>query len=199
MRCGNQARTSGGMTVCTIEMPAPMTMVAINSDAVLANAPRAAEPAAESSRPVSSAGSMPNRAMSSAPGTAAIANSIGGRLESQPMPVSDRCRSACRSGTTGGTAKTVIRRQAPTSQNRRSTVTDRPADSADMIVWAYAATAVAHFTSIRAAAYMMAGAKAASRVRRAPARTRTFATRTLGFQGARRRRIRARASALRTS
>ncbi len=76
------------------------------------------------------AGTMPKRAISMAPGTAAMANSIGGRLESQPMPVSDRCRSACRSGTTGGTASTVKRSEAPASQSNDSASRLRPADGA---------------------------------------------------------------------
>ena len=61
----------------------------------------------------------PNRAINSEPGTAAIANSIGGRLDSQPICVSDRCRSACSAGMTGGVASTVSRRHAPESQSRR--------------------------------------------------------------------------------
>ncbi len=70
------------------------------------------------SKPITKAGTMPKRAISNAPGTAAIANSIGGRPNSQPMSVSDRCRSACKSGMTGGIAKTVNRKQAPQSQSR---------------------------------------------------------------------------------
>src|ERR1700685_1613586 len=73
--------------------------------------------------PTSRAGTMPKRAMMSAPGTAAIANSIGGRLDSQPMPVSERWRSACSSGTTGGIANTVSRRHAPESQSKVSRMT----------------------------------------------------------------------------
>ena len=69
-----------------------------------------------------SAGTTPKRAINTAPGTAAIANNIGGRLDSQPMSVSDRCKSVCKSGTTGGTAKTVSRKQAPDSQSRVSRV-----------------------------------------------------------------------------
>ncbi len=71
---------------------------------------------------------MPKRAISSAPGTAAIANSIGGRLDSQPMSVSDRCRSACRSGTTGGIASTVNRKHAPQSQSSSNPVARWPPD-----------------------------------------------------------------------
>ena len=160
MRCGNQTRTSGGMTVCAIEMPAPIAIVVTNSDAVLTNMPRAAEPAAPSSRPVSSAGTMPKRAMRSAPGTAAIANSIGGRLDNQPIPASVRCRSACSSGTTGGTAKTVIRRHTPTSQNNSSRVTDRPAVAGDMNGFTRRQRSRT-FASIRAAAYTMDAAIAA--------------------------------------
>jgi hypothetical protein len=74
------------------------------------------------SNPITKAGTMPKRAISNAPGTAAMANSSGGRLESQPMPVSDRCKSACRSGMTGGIAKTVNRKHAPQSQSRLSRI-----------------------------------------------------------------------------
>ena len=70
----------------------------------------------------------PKRAINTAPGTAAIANIIGGKLDSQPISVSDRCRSACNSGTTGGTAKTVSRRQAPESQSSESAIARWRAD-----------------------------------------------------------------------
>ncbi|MBV8535999.1 MAG: hypothetical protein JO128_10425 [Alphaproteobacteria bacterium] len=59
----------------------------------------------------------PSRATNSEPGTAAAANSSGGRLDSTPIAVSDRCRSTCRSGTIGGTVSTVMRRLAPASQS----------------------------------------------------------------------------------
>jgi len=83
-------------------------------------APRAAEPIAFSSNPATSARTRPKRAIRSAPGTAAIANSIGGRLDSQPIAVSDSRKSACKRGITGGIASTVSRRQAPASQSRTS-------------------------------------------------------------------------------
>ena len=63
---------------------------------------------------------MPKRAISIAPGTAAAANSIGGKLDSQPISVSDKCKSACNSGTTGGIARTVSRKDAPHSQSKAS-------------------------------------------------------------------------------
>ncbi len=94
MRSGSQARTKGGITGCMIATPAPITIVEPNRIAAFGVAPRAAEPRALSSNPTSIAGTSPKRAINSAPGTAAIANSIGGRLDSQPMPVSDKCRSA---------------------------------------------------------------------------------------------------------
>ena len=112
-------RTSGGNVGCMIETPAAMTMVEANRNVASAIAPRAAPPSAVSSKPTSKAGNRPNRAINSEPGTAAIANSIGGRLDSQPICVSDRCRSACNSGMTGGVASTVSRRHAPDSQSRR--------------------------------------------------------------------------------
>ena len=119
MRAGNQARTSGGNVGCMIATPAAMTTVEANRNVASAIAPRAAPPSALSSKPTSKAGNRPNRAINSEPGTAAIANSIGGRLDSQPICVSDRCRSACNSGMTGGVASTVSRRHAPDSQSRR--------------------------------------------------------------------------------
>ncbi len=120
MALGNQARTSGGNVGCMIAMPAAMTMVEAKRNVASGIAPRAAPPSAVSNNPTSKAGSKPNRAINSEPGTAAIANSIGGRLDSQPICVSDRCRSACNSGMTGGIANTVSRRHAPDSQSRRS-------------------------------------------------------------------------------
>jgi hypothetical protein len=89
---------------------------------VFTSAPRPAAPMPLRTSPISNAGTVPNRAMSSEPGTAAIANIIGGRLESQPIAVSDRCRSACSSGTTGGIARTVSRRHAPASQSSASNI-----------------------------------------------------------------------------
>jgi hypothetical protein len=82
---------------------------------------RAAPPSALSSRPTSKVGMRPNRAINIEHGTAEIANSIGGRLDSQPICISDRCRSACNRGMTGGVANTVSRRHAPDSQSRRRT------------------------------------------------------------------------------
>ena len=119
MAFGNQARTSGGNVGCMIATPAAMTTVDAKRKVVSAIAPRAAPPNAVSNNPISKAGMRPNRAINSEPGTAAIANSIGGRLDSQPICVSDRCRSACNNGMTGGVASTVSRRHAPDSQSRR--------------------------------------------------------------------------------
>lgn len=90
MRSGNQERTSGGKAGCMIETPAAITTVDANRKAVSGIAPRALDPIALSNKPTTNAGNTPKRAIRSAPGTAAMANSIGGRLDNQPMPVSDR-------------------------------------------------------------------------------------------------------------
>ena len=118
MAFGNQARTSGGNIGCMIATPAAMTMVDAKRNVTSGMAPRAAPPSAVSNNPISKAGMRPTRAINSEPGTAAMANSIGGRLDSQPICVSDRCRSACSAGMTGGVASTVSRRHAPDSQSR---------------------------------------------------------------------------------
>jgi len=94
IRRGNQARTSGGSAGCIIETPAAMMIVVAKSIAAFGNAARAVEPMALMRRPITSAGTMPKRAMKTAPGMATSANNIGARLESQPTSVSDRLRSA---------------------------------------------------------------------------------------------------------
>ena len=48
------------------------------------------------------------------------------------MSVSDSPKSACRSGTTGGIANTVSRKQAPQSQSRTNAVARWPADSEEL-------------------------------------------------------------------
>src|SRR5262249_19866252 len=70
---------------------------------------------------------MPRRAMSTAPGIAASANSIGGKLDSQPTSVSDRFRSRCKSGMTGGIASTGTRRHTPGSHKNSSAKAPRSA------------------------------------------------------------------------
>src|SRR5215469_11387184 len=98
--------------------PELITTVAMQRNQKFPLAPRAAAPTASSERPISSAGTRPNRAMINDPGTAAMASSIGGKLESQPMSVSDKCRLVCKSGTIGGTASTGSRKQSPHSHKR---------------------------------------------------------------------------------
>ncbi len=66
------------------------------------------------------------RAMSSEPGTAAMANSASGSPTSSPTCVSDMCSSRCTSGITGGMARIVMRMATPASQSRNRTLSSRP-------------------------------------------------------------------------
>ncbi len=125
MRSGSQPRTMGGSAGCMTAMPAPIAMVAANSMATSAAAPRAAAASALTMRPAISAGRAPKRAMMSEPGTAAAANRSDGRPANAPIAVSERSRSRWMNGSKGGTASTVMRKAAPLSQMRPSEVKSR--------------------------------------------------------------------------
>src|SRR5262249_17983039 len=81
-------------------------------------APRSAPAMPVTMRPMIAAAGAPNRAMISAPGTAASANRSDGRPVSTPTSVSLSARSSWISGMTGGTARMGRRRPMPTSHRR---------------------------------------------------------------------------------
>ena len=72
----------------------------------------------------------PRRAISSEPGTAAMANSIDGRPVRMPIWVAFRFSSSWMSGMTGGTAKMVSRNAQPPSHSSTSAVSTRCCDGA---------------------------------------------------------------------
>src|SRR5262245_65246087 len=81
-------------------------------------APRSAEATPAMSRPATSVGSAPRRAMKSDPGSAATAKRIMGRPERMPTSVPERRRSDWISAMTGGTARMLSRSATPASQSR---------------------------------------------------------------------------------
>src|SRR5262249_26857697 len=81
-------------------------------------APRKAEATPAMTKPMTSVGIAPKRAMKSEPGSAAIANRTIGRPERTPTSVPDRRRSAWIGKMTGGTARMLSRRPTPASQSR---------------------------------------------------------------------------------
>ena len=84
--------------------------------------PRSAPPRAFSAKPTTIAVLTPRRAISSEPGTAAIANSIDGSPVRMPICVAFSAKSSWMRGMTGGTAKMVNRKAVPTSHSSTSAV-----------------------------------------------------------------------------
>lgn len=101
-----------------IAMPMPITKVAAKSIAASGAAPRSADPRPVSRMPPTSTRKAPKRAMRIDPGTAANEKSSTGRLASAPISACESARLWWIMGITGGTARTVVRRQSPKSQSR---------------------------------------------------------------------------------
>src|SRR5262245_11916174 len=86
---------------------------------------RSAEPTAAISRPITSAGTAPTRAIRSDPGTAAAANRITGSPVSTPISVPDKRKSDWIIASTGGIARIGRRRALPESQSKTIAVKSR--------------------------------------------------------------------------
>ena len=84
-------------------------------------------------RPATKAARTPRRAISSEPGTAAMANSIDGRPVRMPIWVALSLSSSWMSGMTGGTANMVSRKATPLSHNSMSEVSRRACDAGSRV------------------------------------------------------------------
>ena len=128
MRCGSQARTSGGNAGCITATPNAVNIVVANSNNTSGTPPRNTEPSAVANNPITKVESAPNRAISSDPGMAAAANRTAGSPPRMPTSVADMCRSAANSGMIGGTARTVMRKPLPASQSKATRSQSWPAE-----------------------------------------------------------------------
>ena len=113
MRFGSHSRTRVGMAGCMMATPKPVAMRGgIKRPHVDRGAARPPASAAIT-MPMMTARLVPIRAISSDPGTAAMAKIASGSPISSPTCVSDMCNSACTSGITGGMARMVMRMATP--------------------------------------------------------------------------------------
>ncbi len=76
--------------------------------------------------PRTTASRVPTRAMSSDPGTAAMAKTASGSPINRPTWVSDMCSSSCTCGITGGMARIIMRMATPASQSTNMSLMRRP-------------------------------------------------------------------------
>src|ERR1700674_1606089 len=120
MRRGNHSRTRDGNAGWLTATPTPIRKVAPKSTGVLGPSPRRAPNTATKPSPAINAPRTPNLAMSSAPGTDAIASNSTGSETRAPTAFSSRCSSRWMSGISGGTASIVSRRSMPPSSKRSS-------------------------------------------------------------------------------
>src|SRR5215510_11937043 len=98
-------------------------------------APRLAAASAVTNSPVIKVSVAPQRAMNSEPGTAASDQATSGNPIRSPTSVSLMRNSSRISGSTGGTARMVMRIAIPASQSRHSNSRRRPADGLPPVGW----------------------------------------------------------------
>src|SRR5438270_13305265 len=114
---GAQSATIEGRAGWEMAMPAPMTTVMAKSTGTLGPTPRRAPPAATSSRPAIRARRAPRIEISSEPRMLTVARSRIGSEERAPIAPSLNGRLRWMAGSSGGTASSVRRTEAPASQS----------------------------------------------------------------------------------